>query len=677
MRYLLALTGLLISLNGFSQDFEWAEKLGGFSSVERLFESAVGPDNDFYVGGSFQGSFDLIPGPDQDLLVANGIYDALIAKYDEDGNLVWAKNWGGEQLDEVESINVDVDGNVLVTGYCQGEFDADPGEGVQMVTTDGGYDIFIAKFDPNGELMWFKTLGGDENDVGKSISSDAEGNVFCAGYYEESVTVVIPGSSVETLNAAGSRDIFIVKLTPDGDYLWAQDYGSNSIEEANSIHCDGLGNFYITGFYVSAIDFYPTNDSTVVAPNALFFDAFIAKYTVDNEFVWLKTVGGDNETRGSELTTDAEGNVITVGFFTEVGDFDPGSDSFELTSTGQTDAFISKLDQNGDFIWAKNLGNETFTRGTDVDVDPNNNVYLTGNFTGTMDMDPGESEAIVTSSVTDGFFVKLNASGEYQYAYHNGRLMDGVAIGADGDIFIAGINDDLQDFDPGKGVTELHSINSFPDIFVAKFSQCLTTNLIDDQVSCGPFTWIDGVTYQEDNNTATFVEEENGCETITTLNLEIIELDASISTEGGMLTSNAVDVSYQWLDCDDNFAEIEGETSATFTPTESGNYAIEVSQDNCSETSDCINFIVSSISENNEGQNGFLLYPNPTQGAVTIASQHGIDRVRITNAIGQTVTEEVNVNESNFLIELPDAAGVYFLMIELDGVRQTTKVVKH
>jgi hypothetical protein len=136
------------------------------------------------------------------------------------------------------------------------------------------------------------------------------------------------------------------------------------------------------------------------------------------DFVWAKRMGGTNRDIGYSITTDASGGVYTTGVFEGTVDFDPGEGTFNLTSVGSTDIFVSKLDSNGNFIWAKRLGGTGLDAGNDIALDTSGNIYTTGFFHGTADFDPGAGIFNLTSVVdyypySDIFVSKLDNNGNF------------------------------------------------------------------------------------------------------------------------------------------------------------------------------------------------------------------------------------------------------------------------
>ena len=123
---------------------------------------------------------------------------------------------------------------------------------------------------------------------------------------------------------------------------------------ASSISSDAIGNIYTTGYFAGTVDFDPGNGITTLDPTGA--DIFVHKMDSSGNFIWARSFGGIGEDRGLSLKVDDLGNVYTTGAFNGTADFDPSTGTANLTSNGFQDAFVSKLNANGDFVWVKQMG---------------------------------------------------------------------------------------------------------------------------------------------------------------------------------------------------------------------------------------------------------------------------------------------------------------------------------
>jgi len=188
------------------------------------------------------------------------------------------------------------------------------------------------------------------------------------------------------------------------NFEWAKQLGGVSSDVGSSIAVDAFGNVYTTGYFQGTADFDP-GPGAFNLTSAGGGDIFISKLDASGNFVWAKQMGGTSEDVGYSIAVDASGNVFTTGYFEGTADFDPGPGTFNLTSAGNTDIFISKLDASGNFVWAKQLGGTDYDSGVSIALDTSGNVYTTGWFQGTVDFDPGPGTFNLTSAGNSDIFV--------------------------------------------------------------------------------------------------------------------------------------------------------------------------------------------------------------------------------------------------------------------------------
>ncbi|MBK9208838.1 MAG: SBBP repeat-containing protein [Anaerolineales bacterium] len=453
----------------------WAKSMGA-SSTEEGDDIAVDGSGNVYTTGSFTGTVDFDPGAGTADLTSAGSNDTFVSKLDSSGNFVWAKRMGGSDIDNGYAIAVDGSGNVYTTGRLRGTGDFDPGAGTTNLISAGLDDIFVSKLDANGDFVWAKRMGGSDYDYGYGIAVDGDGNVYTTGSFRGTVDFD-PGAGTTNLISAGLDDIFVSKLDSSGSFVWAKRLGGSSADVAGDIAVDGSGNVYTTGYFGGTADFDPgagTADLTPAGSN----DIFVSKLDSSGNFVWAKNMGGSGSDGGNGIALDSNGYVYTAGGFWDTADFDPGAGNAELTSAGGTDIFVSKLDSNGGFVWAKNMGGASNDPMYDMAVDSSGNVYTTGFFLDTADFDPGAGTTNLTSRGGDIFISKLDNNGNFIWAESIGGadldLGKGIAVDGSGYVYTTGSFSYTVDFDPGVGTLNLTSASGARDIFVSKLLPAFT-----------------------------------------------------------------------------------------------------------------------------------------------------------------------------------------------------------
>lgn len=193
--------------------------------------------------------------------------------------------------------------------------------------------------------------------------------------------------------------------------------------------------------------------------------------------------------------------------------------------------------------------------------------------------------------------------------------------------------------------------------------------------TCGSYTWIDGNTYTSSNNTATYiVPGQNGCDSLILLDLTIIEFEV-INTDP-ILVASTSGASYQWLNCLDNFSVIPDKTSQSFVPASNGSYAVEVTLDNCVDTSDCYSVFSVGLSEQSP-LNTISVYPNPFKDVIFVElSKLGVSDINVFNLQSQLIYSETNISSNVFELKINEPSGIYILEVIADGEKKHFKVIR-
>ena len=329
----------------------------------------------------------------------------------------WGGTFGGNGEDAVIGMTVDQAGNVYTTGYFTFDCDFDIGPNNFMIAADMDYQIFVQKTDAAGNFIWAKSVGGIVDDNGTKITTDTAGNVYITGVYGNTVDFD-PGAGEFFLTSAGGLDIFILKLDPNGNFVWAKSIGGTDYEESNGIGTDAAGNVYISGYFYNAVDFNPGPGvyTMVQAGEIGNGDGFVVKLSTAGEFVWAKRYGGVDFDLALDMQVQNNGDLYISGNFRGTADFNPDANAtFLLTTPQYTDSgFLLHLNSDGNFVKAVKTGqgtNEMY--GIGVAADSNGDAYVTGFFGGSMDfqMENGTTTTLVSEDFYGCYIAKINANG--------------------------------------------------------------------------------------------------------------------------------------------------------------------------------------------------------------------------------------------------------------------------
>ncbi len=393
-------------------------------------------------------------------------------------DLIWAKRAGGFSFDSGAGIAVDTAGNSYVTGSFQGAAIFGAGEANEIILNSVDFlDIFVAKYDVNGSLLWAKQAGDSAGESGNHIAVDAFGNSYITGLFEETATFGANEASETTLTSVGSRDIFVAKYSTDGLLLWAkQAGGSNSNDHAEGIAVDASGNSYITGFFNDSATFGAgeTNETTLNSSGS--FDIYIAKYDASGLLQWAKEAGSSSFDIGAGIAVDVSDNVYITGFFEGAATFGTGeANQTILTSADARDIFVAKYNAAGLLLWAKRAGGSGSDEGFGIVVDVSGNNYITGRFEGTATFGASEANEVILDSEgsNDIFVAKFDANGLILQAKQAGGSGNdagyGVVVDASGNSYITGQFEGSATFGAGESnEATLISIGA-NDIFAARY----------------------------------------------------------------------------------------------------------------------------------------------------------------------------------------------------------------
>ncbi|MBC7863009.1 MAG: SBBP repeat-containing protein [Bacteroidia bacterium] len=311
----------------------WAKQAGG-NSYDLGYFVCTDVSGNAIVAGYFSSSSMTIgtntltcPSPSENMFVA---------KYDANGNVLWAKAAGGAFDEYAHSVSCDPNGNIFVTGFFAS---ATITFGTTTLTnaSTGSYDIFIVKYDPNGNEVWAQSAGGTSVDGAESVSADANGNVFITGYFAS--PGIVFGATTLT-NSGASGDLFIVKYDSNGTVLWAKSVGGSSADVLGMcVTSDAGGNALVTGTFKSPTVTFGTY--TLTNSTVWFVNAFVAKYDGAGNNVWAKSINGNYEVNAYGICTSPSGKILVTGYY-QISPLVIGSTT--LSNSGSNDMYVAMLD---------------------------------------------------------------------------------------------------------------------------------------------------------------------------------------------------------------------------------------------------------------------------------------------------------------------------------------------
>ena len=400
---------------------EWVRQFGGVGPATDIAQ-AVDTDGNVYVAGRTAGTF---PGE-----TSAGGDDAFVRKYDSDGNVLWTRQFGTSSTDQARGISLDSTG-VYVAGRTRGTL---PGQ-----FSAGRFDVFVRKYDSDGNQLWTDQFGSSSNDDAPGLSVESSG-VYVAGWASRD----LPGQT-----RVGGTDAFVRKYDSDGNQQWTRQFGTSTSDQASSISVNSSG-VYVVGW---------TRGDLGGLGNAGSDDGFLRKYDFSGTDLWTRQFGTSSRDQPTGVSVDSSGvhvagstqgslggtnaggwdtfvfkydsagtNLLTSQFGTSSNDFANGvsSDSSGAyvagstrgslggTNAGGSDAFVRKYDSGGTDLWTKQFGSSLSDDALGIAVD-SSGAYVAGQTGGTL---PGQTSA----GRTDAFVRKYDSGGNELWTRQFGSL---------------------------------------------------------------------------------------------------------------------------------------------------------------------------------------------------------------------------------------------------------------
>ncbi|MDZ7742596.1 MAG: SBBP repeat-containing protein [Bacteroidota bacterium] len=367
----------------------------------------------------------------------------------------WAVKAGGNESDQGYDIASTAEGISYVTGW----FSDTAWFGDQSLVSAGRKDVFLAKYGIDGSLVWVAHAPGAGSNTASGIATDPEGNVYITGWFEQEMQ--FGETSLETF---GLYDMFVAKANPEGQFLWARQSFGEQDNYGNRLCINPEGDVIVAGSFRHVVDF----GNEIGFESEGDRDIFIANYSTEGDIQWVKQFGGPGEDRAYGIETDAGGNIFFTGFFN-------GTISFKeliMYSPAITSSYIAKLNPAGSLQWARRFagGANDFSRGFGLGLDEESNVYSTGFFSGTLNLNFQDTLFATGGPFDlDIFLAKHNTEGELVWALNAGGVhMDqgrDLEVDPNGNTYLTGFFNSLAEF----GMLEKESFG-MSDVFVAKFN---------------------------------------------------------------------------------------------------------------------------------------------------------------------------------------------------------------
>lgn len=306
----------------------------------------------------------------------------------------------------------------------------------------------------NGQsLEWMSNLGSTVSVFGESMIPDESGHIYITGYFT-GIADFDASTDEFLLESAGSNDVFVLKITEDGQFVWAKRFGGVDNDRAKKIELDSEGNILVCGYFSDLVDFDPGlgNEDVQATGNT---DAFVIKLTSNGSFVWVNTAGSGSAEETMDIAIDSQNNIYCVGYFGDQTTFVVmGQDVIE-PSAGFQDGFVMKTAPDGEVLWLETFGSTSFDQATSIFIDGNDVLYIGGYFTATVNFDFANTNLTLESlnSSYDVFVLKLSTNAEIDWGLSfqgdgSGDFITDVLASNEGSIHLCGYFDNNFDANP-------------------------------------------------------------------------------------------------------------------------------------------------------------------------------------------------------------------------------------
>ncbi len=342
-----------------SPSFLWATNEGNTSFTNGNMEVA-NTSSGIVAGGDFIETATF----GQEQVVSNGGTDIVVIRFNETGEVLQIESLGGANEELFRFLKVDNEGNIIISMMFTDFITVDGTDYMSF----GGQDIMLIKFNAQFEIQWVKHYGTGLTDYVKGMDTDENGNILFYGKFKNEID--FDGT---ILTSMGSTDMYIVKLNPDGNVVFAFSEGGQGYEDAERLDVGGNNDFYITAtFYGETV----INGQTIQTENPT--GILLAKYNAEGAFQWVEVVDGTKLLPMTLLSANTNGDVYLAGNFQDKVTF--GSQTL-LTGEFDQDIYLAKYNADGEAQWAGQGHSESSDMIKNLDIDIGGNAYLTGFYT--------------------------------------------------------------------------------------------------------------------------------------------------------------------------------------------------------------------------------------------------------------------------------------------------------
>ena len=496
-----------------AQVFNWVSTFNGSNPtmVTSVKQDAQG---NYYAIGQFQGTVDF----DNDPVVTVSLFAPanswFILKLNSNGQLLWAKKFEAVSFVLHYQLEVLDNGEIYVSGAFKNAADFDLNSGLNILTTGStqDYDVFLAKYNTNGSLLWATSITANNNQFSYDLETD--------------------GAEYFYLGGSDYKDGAVWKFDSSGTSLWKKNFTTNPASllsnSVKDITLDNNQNLFLTGFYWSAFDADPGTGVDTVFSTSGRQSNFIVNLDSAGTYQWSGSINA-NFMEIEKVLISPSSQIFVIGAYTTVGmannsDFDPGSGVSSLNTTAGRELFVLKLNSAGAFVWVKDASSGNSTVVTSAIIDHRGDIFITGDISmaTTFNFNPSGNTIYSNGGVFDGFLLKITQNADVRFVGRWNRAdPKDLYLSNTNDLVVSGEYYQNMDFDLGPGVVRAGYVNN-DDGFILNMNSCQPDTQQVKVWACNSYTVpsagytvsMSGIYYDTLNNST-------GCDSLLILDVSI------------------------------------------------------------------------------------------------------------------------------------------------------------
>lgn len=680
-----------------------------------------------YLTGIHFGTIDLDPGPGTDIRTSSGSGAAFIVKLDTAGTYQWggAQGVSGSMSTNITDLDFDANGNLLLLGNIGSTYgmgisaDVDPFAGIDSVSSTNFATGMITRISPSGSYLGTSTLG---NGIMEFTSFQNHGTGLLVSMNYRGIDTF---GSLSVNTGTGTAGI-LLKLDSTDQVVWARILDRMNTFEHSSIDAfdvDANGDIVVGGWIRGTVDLDPGPGTFFLSSSGI-YDAYCMRMNAAGNLLWAHKLSGINpaSTSGCEdLALDGNGNAFLVGRFRDAYDFSSGSSPNVISPVGNFDIFVQQINPSGQAVGIATYGGPEYDQPHRIQVDAGNGIHLAGEFKDTVDFDPtanvlnaashGAADGFLIGKMllptclptTDSIFPTLSIC-DGSYMAPSGQILNSTGTYTDIIPNAAGCDSTITIFLTVPQFSDSTVIVSTCGPYVGPSGQIwdstgtyldtlvnaqgcdsvITTQLVITPLSstvnastCDQYIGPSGQIWDTAGTYVDTLTNAQGCDSIVTVNLQIDTVSAQIVQNSSYLGVLGNGINFQWLDCNNNYAPISGATGNIFIPTSTGSYAVAVDNNLCSDTTDCVPFVVIGL-EGSLGLQGVQVSPNPSSSwfKLQFPSPQAEVELSLTDVMGKECGKWKLKDVERFDFQIPGASGIYHLHIRNAESRTTLTLLK-